>query len=110
MDAVPGIKYYPEKRIKWSKTKIVKKNIWILEVPNSTPLSVVKYEFGIIDTDLDCLVEKVVLACNTINKQGLREKLWWRKCSWILYGVEGSNDNIRGRWKIWIVEGTGKRN
>ena len=47
----------------------------ILEVPYSTPSSIVKYEFGIIDTELNCLVEKVVLVCNTINKQGLGEKL-----------------------------------
>ena len=60
-----------EKELNDQKPKLLKR---ILVVPNSTPSSVEKYEFGIIDTDLDCLVEKVVLACNTINKQGLGEK------------------------------------
>ena len=57
-----------EKELNEMKTKLIKR---VLEVPYSTPSSIVKYEFGLTDPDLDCYVEKVVLACNTINKQGL---------------------------------------
>ena len=61
-----------EKELNELKTNLVKR---VLEVPYSTPSSIVKYEFGLTDLDLDCYVEKIVLASNTINKKGLGEKL-----------------------------------
>ena len=61
-----------EKELNELKTNLVKR---VLEVPYSTPSSIVKYEFGLTDLDLDCYVEKIVLASNTTNKKGLGGKL-----------------------------------
>ena len=61
-----------EKEINELKVKLIKR---VLELPYSTPSSVVKYEFGITDLDLDCYMEKIVLAYNIINKDGLGKQL-----------------------------------
>jgi hypothetical protein len=54
------------------KVRLMKR---ILEIPYSTPSSIVKYEFGITDMGLDCHLEKIVLSCNTLNIGGIGKDL-----------------------------------
>ena len=39
----------------------------VLQVPSSTPSDAILYEFGINDLSLDVLIEKVILAVETLN-------------------------------------------
>ena len=54
------------------KIKLLKR---VLEVPYSTPSSAIKYEFGVTDLDLDCLMEKIILAYCTLNEESIGSKL-----------------------------------
>ena len=47
----------------------------VLELPYSTPSNAVKYEFGLTDLDLDCLMEKILLAVNTLKTEGPGKRL-----------------------------------
>ena len=60
------------KKINELKIRLVKR---VLELPYSTPSTAVKYEFGITDLELDCYMEKIILAYNTLNQDGLGSKL-----------------------------------
>ena len=44
----------------------------VLEIPSSTPSAAVQYEFGIIDLSLDILMEKLILAVQTLNREDTR--------------------------------------
>ena len=54
------------------KVKTIKR---VLVVPYSTPSSAVKYEFGVTDLDLDCYMENILLAYNTLKIEGLSNSL-----------------------------------
>ena len=77
--------------------KLIKR---VLELPYSTPSSVVKYEFGITDLDLDCYMEKIVLAYNIINKNGLGKKLL---CTMMEKNVPGFCVELREALEIMNV-------
>ena len=47
----------------------------MLELPYSTPSNGVKYEFGLTDLDLDCKMEKVILAYATLKTEGIAKEL-----------------------------------
>ena len=66
------LKKCQEKELNGLKVKLVKR---VLEVPYSTPSNAIKYEFGLTDMDLECQMEKVVLACNTLKSDGLVKRL-----------------------------------
>ena len=61
-----------EKEINELKVRLLKR---VLEVPLSTPSSVIKYEFGITDLDLDCYMEKIILAYGTLEQDSLGRQL-----------------------------------
>ena len=50
------------------KVRLVKR---MLELPFSTPSSAIKYEFGITDLDLDCYMEKIILAYGVLSEESL---------------------------------------
>ena len=54
------------------KVKVIKR---VLELPYSTPSSGVKYEFGLTDLDLDCVMEKIILAYDTLKTEGIARDL-----------------------------------
>ena len=54
------------------KVKVMKR---VLELPYSTPSSGVKYEFGLTDLDLDCKMEKIILAYDTLKTEGIAKDL-----------------------------------
>ena len=54
------------------KVKLFKR---LLQLSYSTPSSLIKYEFGINDIDLECCMEKIFLACKIIQKGGLGQAL-----------------------------------
>ena len=41
----------------------------VLQLPSSTPSDAVQYEFGINDLSLDIMIEKIILAVETMNKE-----------------------------------------
>ena len=47
----------------------------VLELPYSTPSSGVKYQFGLTDLDLDCKMEKIILAYDTLKTNGIVKDL-----------------------------------
>ena len=47
----------------------------VMELPNATPSDAVLYEFGINDLSLDVLMEKVVLAVETLNREDETERV-----------------------------------
>ena len=61
-----------EKDINDLKVKVLKR---VLELPYSTPSSGVKYEFGLTDLDLDCRMEKIILAYDTLKTEGIGKEL-----------------------------------
>ena len=67
-----GLRLVQEKEINELKVKLLKR---ILELPYSTSSNAVKYEFGVTDLDLDCLMEKVILAYETLKHDGLESRL-----------------------------------
>ena len=91
------LKSTQEKEINALKMKLIKR---VLELPYSTPSSVVKYEFGITDLDLDCYMEKIVLAYNIINKNGLGKKLL---CTMMEKNVPGFCVELREALEIMNV-------
>ena len=54
------------------KIKVMKR---VLELPYSTPSNGIKYEFGLTDLDLDCKMEKVILAYMTLKTEGIAKEL-----------------------------------
>ena len=44
----------------------------ILEVPQSTPSVAIQYEFGVNDMSLDVIMEKIILAVETLNRDEMR--------------------------------------
>ena len=66
------LKKCQEKELNGLNVKLVKR---VLEVPYSTPSNAIKYEFGLTDMDLECQMEKVVLAFNTLKSDGLVKRL-----------------------------------
>ena len=44
----------------------------VLEVSSSTPSDAIQYEFGIVDLTLDILMEKIILAVQTLNSDDTR--------------------------------------
>ena len=61
-----------EKDLNDLKVKVMKR---VLELPYSTPSSGVKYEFGLMDLDLDCKMEKIILAYDTLKTDGIVKEL-----------------------------------
>ena len=61
-----------EKDINDLKVKVLKR---VLELPYSTPSSGVKYEFGLTDLDLECRMEKIILAYDTLKSEGIAKEL-----------------------------------
>ena len=61
-----------EKEINELKVRLLKR---VLELPYSTPSSTIKYEFGVTDLDLDCYMEKIILAYGTLDHDSLGRKL-----------------------------------
>ena len=61
-----------EKEINNVKIKLIKR---LLQLSYSTPSSLVKYEFGVIDMDIECSMEKILLANKTMNRGGLGRAL-----------------------------------
>ena len=47
----------------------------VLELPFSTPSSAIKYDFGITDLDLDCYMEKIILAYGVLSEESLGSTL-----------------------------------
>ena len=58
------------------KLKVIKR---LLELSSSTPSSLVKYDFGIIDMDIEVTMEKILLASKAIKK-GVLEKCCSLQC------------------------------
>jgi hypothetical protein len=56
-----------KKTINDVKVKMMKR---VLELPYSTPSSAVKYELGITDVDLDVEMERIMLMCDVMKKEG----------------------------------------
>ena len=61
-----------EKELNNLKVKVMKR---VLELSYSTPSSGVKYEFGLTDMNLDCMIEKVILAYTTLKTEGIARDL-----------------------------------
>ena len=66
------LKSVQEKNLNDLKVRLLKR---VLELPYSTPSNAVKYEFGLTDLDLDCLMEKILLANETLKQDGLGGRL-----------------------------------
>ena len=66
------LKNVQQKELNELKLRLLKR---VLELPYSTPSSAVMYEFGVTDLDLDCLMEKVLLAYDTLKQEGLGSRL-----------------------------------
>ena len=66
------LKSRQEKDLNDLKVKVIKR---VLELPYSTPSSGVKYEFGLTDLDLDCKMEKIILAYDTLKTEGIAKDL-----------------------------------
>ena len=66
------LKNVQEKDLNDLKVRLLKR---VLELPYSTPSNAVKYEFGLTDLDLGCLMEKVLLANETLKQEGLGSRL-----------------------------------
>ena len=60
------------KNINDLKVRLVKR---VLELPFSTPSSAIKYDFGITDLDLDCYMEKIILAYGVLSEESLGSTL-----------------------------------
>ena len=60
------------KNINELKVRLVKR---VLELPFSTPSSAIKYDFGITDLDLDCYMEKIILAYGVLSEESLGSTL-----------------------------------
>ena len=61
-----------EKDLNSLKVKVMKR---VLELPYSTPSSGIKYEFGLTDLDLDCKMEKIILAYTTLKSESIAKEL-----------------------------------
>ena len=66
------LKNVQKKELNELKLRLLKR---VLELPYSTPSSAVMYEFGVTDLDLDCLMEKVLLAYDTLKQEGVGSRL-----------------------------------
>ena len=66
------LKSIQEKELNELKVRLLKR---VLELPYSTSSNAIKYEFGVTDLDLDCLMEKVLLAYETLKQEGLGSRL-----------------------------------
>ena len=66
------LKSSQEKELNELKIKVMKR---VLELPYSTPSNGVKYEFGLTDMDLDCKMEKIILAYNTLKTDSIAREL-----------------------------------
>ena len=64
------------KEVNELKVNLVKRS---MEMPYATPTSAVKYEFGLMDIDLEVEMERVILMSDIMKKENSVAKLLWQR-------------------------------